>query len=244
MLLDYTYVNLCTEFRAVGKYVKENYDQRACFGSVSHPMREDKEIFNQDYYIKIYHTPDMLKMNNKNHYCFINPKEYLDLLCDFFKVKYDLTKEEDHYVLHLEVHNKTAGINRILFTYIRPLYEYPFSFALHDAMELYKSGDCPKMNIVDCYNLVLGVSDLPIFSDHTLIQYHDFYKPMSYKELWNRTKECCWTSRMLISAGSITTPEQVKCGPKRQILENFINTYYRRHDKYVMFYRRFENYYG
>lgn len=240
MQIRTNFLNYHTEYSAEGS-IKHEMNRRACFGSISGSLCQYSGKLNQKYHIRIYNKPVLISKGN-NNFLFVDVDKYLKLLNDFIPFDYTIDDEPDEsrIVINLEIKNVPGIYHFFILTWIRPLYEMPYSFALHDALCLLESNDCPGLNIFDCFNLCLGVSDFNFGGGHSCITKHQLYKPMCIKEIYNSLK----TLNMLNGIyKSIMDPiETLRIKKDYIILEDFINTYHRRHNKYVKNYKQIIKY--
>ena len=239
MQIRFNFLNYHTEYSAEGPHAIE-MGRRACYGAISGALSRDGKI-TQTYHIRMYTSKDSLK-SSRNNFLFVDINKYLNLLKEIVPFEYSIDKEpaEDRIVLNLTVSNTYGIFHFFLLTWIRPLYEYPYNFMLHDALHLYESGECPGLNILDCFNLCYAVSDLSIGGGHCCLLGHYLTKPMSRKEIYNHLKH---NNRLNYIYRSIGEPApRVIINSQYYVIENFMNFYHKRHPKYVQNYQKILKY--
>ena len=231
MQLNFKYLNLHTEYSAEGP-IPHEMQRKPCYGTISGALRTHDGPLTQTYHIRVYNTPHKLK-ESANNFCFVDIPKYLDLLKQIIDFSYDLTDEPDEHrvVLNITISNKKGTFHNYILTSIRPLYEHPYNFALHDAMKLYDSGDCPGLTIVDCFNLCLASGSIYIGGGHTIAQDNTMLlKPMSIKEINNSSMSGTmlnyWYPKVCRKINEVTINNS-------DHIENIINKYYKRHSIYL-----------
>lgn len=240
MLVSFSYLNYHTEYSAEGP-VPIDMGSRACYGSIAPGLRNKLDPITQVYHIRIYKTKKSFD-NFWLNFCFVDIDKYLTYVKEVFDIQYDIVNEpaDERVTLNLTIPNLPGRIHNFILTNIRPLYEYPYNIALHDAIKLYESGDCPGMNIFDCFNYCLASSDLVYYGGHSCITNHMLVKPMCKKELFNMSKSTDrlndWFPRLIESTNKVSH------GTKEFVIENFINLYHRRHKIYVKNYNIISKY--
>lgn len=239
MQINFRFLNYHTEYSAEGPCAVE-MNRRACYGAISGSLvRSDK--ITQTYHIRLYTSKDSPK-RSQNNYLFVDINKYLNLLKEIVPFEYTITDEPDNgrVVLNLNVTNTYGVLHFFLLTWIRPLYEWPYNFMLYDALHLYESGECPGLNILDCFNLCYAVSNLPCGGGHSCLTGHYLTKPMSPKEIYNQLKH---NNRLNYVYKDIGRPAPiVDLSGSSFVIENFMNFYHKRHPKYVENYQKILKY--
>ena len=241
MLASFKFINLHTEYSAEGP-VPHEMQRRPCYGTIVGDLKRHEAPLTQTYHIRISNTVDSLK-KNQNNFNFLNIDKYLSYLNQIFDFEYSIDDDKGNgrRVLNLTISNYPGIYHVFILTHIRPLYEYPYNWAMYDAVQLMDSGECPGLNILDCFNLCLCSSNLEYYGGHNCLRTHDVYKPICKKELFNRLKSTNVLNN--IYPNLKYKYEQVVTMPNKEVhIENLMNLYYKRHKKYVENYKLLKKY--
>lgn len=236
MQLNYKYINLHTEYSAEGP-IPHEMQRKPCYGTITGELKRHTDPLTQIYHIRIYNTPHKLQENG-NNYCFIDINKYLNYLKEIFPFEYDITEEKkDHrVVLNLTISKLEGIFHCYILTCIRPLYEFPYSWAMHDAIHFYESGECNGFNIIDCFNLCLVSQNKMVGGGHSFVYNSEMLvKPMTVKELLNSYKT---GNQMNYWYPHVCKKIETISYNSEDHIENFINTYHRRHKLYLKNYNK------
>lgn len=177
------FLNFLTWYKSDGD-IRVNLKKDVCFSSIFY-MRDkdnrnykDVNIFNNTYTIKVCYNGSYLN-KRLNNQCFIalsDIKKYLNHCKKYHPFKYTIKQNDDFYDIILTVKG-TLLAHKFILSYVRYLYESPFSLYLYEACKLKKECEEFKnlsyLNIfnivsasVPCYNHgvnIHGIGETPIF---------------------------------------------------------------------------------
>lgn len=244
MLVKYKFKNLYTEYSAEGRY-PHTMQRKPCYGTISGGLKSDQSSFNQKYKIRIYTTTDKLLKDNGNNFCFVDIEKYLRYLQEVIDFTFEIKPEpEDHRVeLNIDYTGPTGRHHLFLLTNIRPLYEYPYSLCMHDAIKLYESGECPGINIIDCFHICLTTSGFSIGGGHTVLANNCVVMPLKKKDIYNMCELNKPQNDWYPSICPLSDSDKSGLNKFDECeIENLINTYHRRHKKYLATYEKIRRY--
>lgn len=141
---------------------------------------------------------DTLAKNGFNHYCLFTLEEinwYLEYLQQYFKFNFTIRIVDEYYNIYLGV-NDYHYFNKTLLTYIRYLYEHPYTRALREVFEWNRLNIYPKLNLENKFMVIsksfngwgTGHSHLypnKVNNLHTLKQLKDNRERIIQNELYN-----------------------------------------------------------
>lgn len=225
MRAEFNYLNLHTIYKVEGKF-KKDWGEHPCFRNAFCFNRDQNK---GDKYVNIYHikvwTNTTKNAQRYNNFTLVNIEKYLHYLQQVVPFEFSLEKLDDHVIMTITVNHYRYMHNYILCC-VRYLYEFPYNMALSDAIQLFESGECPGLNIIDCFNLALATSDSTYSGEQVCLAHHCASKPMGYKEivnmlfLYERNNNTC----VKVSDAFSNKVTYERSGH----IENHINTFYRR----------------
>lgn len=178
---EFSYTNYHTIYESVGD-VEHEMGEDSCF----HTITKDAglKMMNNTITIRFYSTLDYIRDNENNNYCPFSEDEirqYLHIIQTYRHFEFTLSKDEsnandvensDDYdddgvtypYFELEVKiNDSLLWNKFILKMIRPLYEYPFNFALRDTFKLMR---IPKFREYGLFNIYMMVGYLYKFANY------------------------------------------------------------------------------
>lgn len=141
----YDYLNYCTIYSSSGTlYKKLNKEGDACFSDVFHKL-DSHGKYDIKHTVYMYTNEDFIFNEHKNNFCPFTEEEikfhitYLRFLAPFsYKLSKIINKEYgEAWKLEIKL-NAIGFIHKVFLTWIRYLYEYPFTLAVYDALILRK----------------------------------------------------------------------------------------------------------
>lgn len=236
MLAEFRFLNLYTYYKVSGKMTKD-FARHPCFANafIFNRDQDKSEKYKNTYSIHVY-TDTYKNSSKSNNFCFVDIEKYLTYFQRVMPFEFTLETMDHGVIMHITVDNYRYIHNYILCC-VRYLYEQPYNLALSDAIQLYESGECPGLNIIDCFNLTLGTSQCRYSGEQVCMFAHTPVKPMGTKELINMLR---YYERNNNTCVSVNTDfiERVTYMEHGHI-ENHINTFYRRLPVYKS---NYENY--
>lgn len=205
----FEFPSYCSIYSSHGdiNFDKPNFDGEACFKKIFDPLEKmaRDEIVKNHYKIYLCKDIEFIEDKSQNNFCFFSEEEirfhisYLRFIAPFqwklstFETNYDFWKIE----LKLQA---APLVHRMFLTWIRYLYESPFTLAVYDALQLRKIKNVIKTsNYMNLLNLTLAN-----YSNDSLHQisrsYADFdcsyiMEPLSRKQFKERLlKRSCLNS--------------------------------------------------
>lgn len=219
-------LNLYTEYGCSGAFTK-SVESHPCFRNAFCFNRGQPKgtKYKNTYEIYIWTSLEHNKQGD-NNFSLVDIQKYLGYLSEVMPFEFCIeAKAKGENVVKVTVDDYRYIHNYILCC-VRYLYEYPYNLALYDAIQLYESGECPGLNIIDCFNLVLATSDTSYSGEQVCLDHHCASKPMTGKEIRN-----------ILFVKERNNPTCIKVSgefnPKVNFMqvghiENHINTFYRR----------------
>lgn len=176
---EFGYTNYHTIYESVGD-VEHDMGQDSCF----HTITKDSglKMMNNTITIRFYSTLDYIRDNENNNYCPFSEEEirqYLHIIQTYRHFEFTLSKGWDtadnventddyedgttypYFELEVKI-NDSLLWNKFILKMIRPLYEYPFNFALRDTFKLMR---IPEFREYGLFNIYMMVGFLYKFSN-------------------------------------------------------------------------------
>lgn len=168
---EFGYTNYHTIYESVGD-VEHEMSEDSCF----HTITKDSGLKMMDNVITVrfYSSIDYIRDNQNNNYCPFSAKEirqYLHIIQTYrpfeFKLHrdtgtanevedsddYDDDVEYPYFELELKI-NDSVLWNKFILKMVRPLYEYPFNFALRDTFKLMTIPEFREYGLFNIYMMV------------------------------------------------------------------------------------------
>lgn len=236
MRTDFRYLNLFTYYQVSGAY-KKDFAQHPCFrNAFQFNKGQNKELkYTNVYNIHVYTDNDKNK-GRYNNFCCTDVEKYLTYLQQVMPFDFSLDKMDHGVIMNITI-NDYRYIHNYILCCVRYLYEYPYNLALSDAIQLFESGECPGLNIIDCFNLTLATSRCSYSGEQCCLDHHCPSKPMGTKEIINMLKYHERNNNTCVRTGG-DFEKRVEYMVTDQI-ENHINTFYRRLPVYKENYEKF-----
>lgn len=156
----YDFLNYCTIYSSAGDTLKrKNSDGDACFGYIFRKLAA-AEKYENIYTIYMFKNDRSILNESKNNFCPFKKEDilfhitYLRFIAPF---SYSLStyidkNNREMWMLKIKL-NATGIVHKLFLTWIRYLYEYPFTLAVYDALLLRKIGKFIKnsnyMNLIN-----------------------------------------------------------------------------------------------
>lgn len=177
------FLNFLTWYKSEGD-VPLNMKKEVCFSHIFH-MRpvglEKKNIINNTYTIRVFYDGSCLEERYNNH-CFLalgDIKRYLNQGKKHHPFKYTINKQNRFYDIVITVKG-TVLAHKFILSYVRYLYETPFSLYLYEAVKLKKEcEEFKKLNYLNIFNII-GAS-VPNYTNGTDI--HAIGSTYTFKKL-------------------------------------------------------------
>lgn len=151
--LSRNYLEYDTYYKAKGG-VNVALRHHACFSSIFHAR---VTTCHNIYTLYINRTYKYVENTYNNNICFLKPEEvcqFVDSAKEFMDFTYTLNVSKNKYTLTIDL-NKPLIYHKFLLTYIRYLYEMPFSLYLYEVCKLKQEvNEFANESYLNLYNLV------------------------------------------------------------------------------------------
>lgn len=163
-------------------------EDSACFSRLFDDLRRSttpKEKVDFSTTLKVCYTSKEIE-NHKNQVVILSEDDiilWLDYLKNIIDYSYTLEKEDKYYVITLTGQLLPIEIKTLL-TWVRYIYEAPYSLLLAESIMLYKLGVFPNEHIINIYS-IMALTEIPLGSDHGHLfrsYFHNLYTVDSLKE--------------------------------------------------------------
>lgn len=186
---EFNFLNYHTEYSCKGD-VNKPMGGEACFGAV---FRSNLDVMKNTYEIHVYKGVQLLAKNQDNA-CFLElPQIYkhiniLKNILNFkYKIKEEINKDLIPYYNVFFTYEGSMLEHRLILTWIRYLYEFPYNMYLRDIVKLKQINEFSKINPINLF-MYLSCSR-PLGRDiHSIFDFHYLYKPMHYNDIKSRIK--------------------------------------------------------
>ena len=200
----FEYLNYSTIYRASGDLVFENknLEGKACFSYIfTHVKNNKKQHIIYSIYIST--DPGYMQDYEANNLCILTEEQikfhitYLRFISSF---KYKITKEfiDDYSGFRIDLDlNAIGSVHKMFLTWIRYLYEYPYSLVLYDSFKLREEKRfLEKSNYLNIVNFVTT-----FYSNDWIHQIpksiHNIPEFMTRKSFKNRLMKCDFLNDIL-----------------------------------------------
>ena len=231
----FDYLNYSTIYQASGDLVFENknLEGEACFSYIFNNVRNNKKQ-HIIYSIYISTDPSFIQENHENNLCILTEEQiifhisYLRFISSF---KYRITKKfiDDYSGFRIDLDLNAIGIvHKMFLTWIRYLYEYPYSLVLYDSFKLREEKRfLEKSNYLNIVNFVTT-----FYSNDWIHQIpksnRNIPEFMTRKSFKNRLMKCDFLNDIL--KNSNIKIEQFK---EYDEIDNFFEDFDNRKNKYI-----------
>ena len=230
----FEYLSYSTIYQASGDLVFENkvLEGQACFSYIFNNVRNNKKQ-HIIYSIYISTDPSFIQNNHENNFCILTEEQirfhisYLRFISSF---KYKITKKfiDDYSGFRIDLDLNAIGIvHKMFLTWIRYLYEYPYSLVLYDSFKLREEKRfIEKSNYLNIVNFVTS-----FFSNdwiHQIPRSHNIPEFITRKSFKNRLMKCDFLNDILKNSNI-----QIEQFEEYDGIDDFIEDFDNRKNKYI-----------
>ena len=191
---DLKFLRFLTCYSSQGD-VQFDMKKEACFSHIFYLRTEklNKEnLLENTYTIRVFYDGSGFK-DLKNNHCFISLcdiKRYLAQGTKYHPFKYSIQKHKHYYDISVKIKG-THLAHKFILSYIRYLYESPFSLYLYEAIKLKK--ECEEFKTLDYLNIYNIISaTVPCYNHgtdiHNIGKSYDFKELLSCEQIYNHIK--------------------------------------------------------
>lgn len=164
-------------------------DWYVCYGRFTKEC--PRRVLTQNFKIRLWKlNSKVMTEDGHNNVCLYNKKEIENHLKEIQKVhKFDYTIicKRNYYIIDINIVAHALYI-KVVLTWVRLLYEFPYNVLYREALQLQKMKEFSNMNLLSIYNFVCSTMDrqASVGYESGFIYSSRFTEPITYKELKNR----------------------------------------------------------
>lgn len=178
--INFKFLNFCTIYSSKGSINKPK-SRAYCFSTIFY---QGPNVQENEYMLEIY--TDKYKNKDDNN-CLLTEEQlitHIEEAKKFRNFEYSLSKKDNKYILNFKL-NGPRMYHKVILSWIRYAYEFPFNVALYEAFKLKNTKGFKRESLFNLFNLVGGsMSYYKHGCDiHAIGRFNQFKPKVSYKEL-------------------------------------------------------------
>ena len=189
--MNYQFMSYCTEYSSKGTD-NRRMTREVCFAAVFHGWGRKPANPQVNYYqIKI-HKGEALVKDKLDNNCLVDintVRKHMDIMRNFVKFNYKVMDKKGYFLVHLHL-NAPNIYHRLVLTWLRYLYEFPYNFIVADMVKIRKLNT--KMNSLssmNMFNLIGETLNVGGAGGHSIISFCWPYKFVTTAQLKETLKD-------------------------------------------------------
>lgn len=149
--VNFNFLNFCTIYKSEGSVNKELHKEY-CFSNIFHRGPNTQK---NKYVLEIY--VNKAKDNDDNN-CFLTTEqieEHINTIKTIKNFKHTLEQQDNKYILTFTL-NAPRVYHKIILSWLRYTYEFPFNMALYEAFKLKDVYGFKRLGLFNLFNLIGG----------------------------------------------------------------------------------------